>query len=169
MKLIHKLFYPIAVLFITVLLVGCGGNGNETPDRTANRGPVGQPSEKVVDAVTDPENNKGIGPVENVKLTALNEEMAGQGQKIFEEKCSACHKIEQRYIGPPLKEVTARRSPEWIMNMIMNPEEMVQKDPVARALLAEYLSPMANQNISREEARSILEYFRSVDQVDNVN
>ena len=45
--------------------------------------------------------------------------------------------------------------------MIMNPEEMVEKDPAAKALLAEYLAPMANQNITEEEARAILEFFRT--------
>jgi len=47
------------------------------------------------------------------------------------------------------------------MNMIMNPEEMVAKNPAAKQLLAEYLAPMANQNISEDEARALLEYFRT--------
>ncbi len=50
------------------------------------------------------------------------------------------------------------------MNMILNPEEMVQKDPDAKALLIEYNgSPMANQSLTEEEARNILEYFRTLD------
>jgi len=48
------------------------------------------------------------------------------------------------------------------MNMILNPDEMVQKDPIAKALLAEYLSPMANQNLTEEQARAVLEYFRTL-------
>ena len=67
----------------------------------------------------------------------------------------------KRVVGPALAGVTERRTPEWIMNMIMNPEEMVEKDPAAKALLAEYLAPMANQNITEEEARAILEFFRT--------
>ena len=47
------------------------------------------------------------------------------------------------------------------MNMILNPVEMTLKDPVARALLIEYNgAPMANQSLTEEEARAILEYFR---------
>ena len=49
------------------------------------------------------------------------------------------------------------------MNMILNPEEMVEKDPVARELLTRYLAPMANQNLTREEARKILEFFRTLE------
>ncbi|MDF9801402.1 mono/diheme cytochrome c family protein [Catalinimonas alkaloidigena] len=92
-----------------------------------------------------------------------------QGQKIFESYCTACHKIEERFIGPGLKEVTTRRSPEWIMNMILNPDGMVKEDPIAKQLLQEYLSPMANQNLTEEQARQILEYFRTLSEVDSLN
>jgi hypothetical protein len=56
-----------------------------------------------------------------------------------------------------------RRNPAWIMNMILNPEEMTLKDPIARELFIEYNSaPMANQSLTEEEARAILEYFRTI-------
>jgi len=48
------------------------------------------------------------------------------------------------------------------MNMILNPEEMIQKDPIAKQLLIDSNgAPMANQNLTEDEARSILEYFRT--------
>ena len=84
-----------------------------------------------------------------------------KGKEIFKANCTACHKFEKRVVGPPLAGVTQRRSPEWIMNMILNPENMVANDPDAKALLEEYLSPMANQNLTEEEARAILELFRT--------
>lgn len=47
--------------------------------------------------------------------------------------------------------------------MIMNPMEMVQKDPIAKELLMEYNgTPMANQNLTQEETRAVLEYFRTL-------
>jgi cytochrome c len=45
--------------------------------------------------------------------------------------------------------------------MILNPEEMVSENQIAKELLAEYLAPMANQNLTEKEARLILEYFRT--------
>ncbi len=48
------------------------------------------------------------------------------------------------------------------MNMILNPEQMVAEDPIAKDLLKEYLSPMANQSLTEDEARKILEYFRTI-------
>ena len=89
--------------------------------------------------------------------------MALKGEEVYKAKCTACHKIGKKFIGPPPNGIFERRSPEWIMNMILNPEEMVQKDPIAKQLLIEFNgSPMANQSLTEEEARSILEYFRTL-------
>lgn len=104
--------------------------------------------------------DKGIGPISKVTLSALDESLANTGKSVFENKCTACHKIDARHVGPALAGITKRRKPEWIMNMILNPTEMTQKDPVAKELLATYMSPMTNQNLTQDEARSILEFFR---------
>lgn len=106
----------------------------------------------------------GVGPVKHVDLPAeIDQALAGEGKTVFESKCTACHKFDERYVGPALADVTTRRNPAWIMNMIMNPVEMTQKDPIAKKLLGEYLSQMADQDISEDESRAILEYFRSLD------
>jgi hypothetical protein len=40
---------------------------------------------------------------------------------------------------------------------------MVQKDPMAKKLLMEFNgSPMANQNLTEDDARAVLEYFRTL-------
>lgn len=113
-------------------------------------------------ASNDPMQNKGIGPVKTVTIGEIDQTMVAEGKEIFEAKCTACHKMESKYIGPMLKGVTERRTPEWIMNMILNPEEMLKKDPIAKQLIKEYAAPMANQGITQEEARKLLEYFRTV-------
>jgi hypothetical protein len=68
--------------------------------------------------------------------------------------------MDERYVGPPLGGVVEERGPEYVMNMILAPEKMLQVDETAQALLAEYAVPMTNQNLSHEEARAILEYLR---------
>ena len=45
--------------------------------------------------------------------------------------------------------------------MILNPQEMVERHPVAKQLLAERMTFMANQNLTIEEARAVLEYLRT--------
>ncbi|MBU2525886.1 MAG: cytochrome c [Bacteroidetes bacterium] len=106
----------------------------------------------------------GIGPVKAFRLPeTIDAALAEEGKAIFSKKCVACHMAEQKLIGPAMKGVTERRRPEWIMNMIMNPIEMLSKDPEAKALLAEHNNvPMTNQNIPEEEARALLEYFRTL-------
>jgi mono/diheme cytochrome c family protein len=106
---------------------------------------------------------KGVGPVDHVDLASLDESTEERGAKLFQEKCSACHKLDERYIGPALAGVTERRQPEWILNMILNPEVMIQQDPTAKALLAQFIAPMANQHLTREEAECVLVYFREHD------
>jgi mono/diheme cytochrome c family protein len=106
--------------------------------------------------------DKGVGPVSSVDLgSEIDQALVEKGKAIFEGKCAACHKFDQRYVGPALAGVTQRRKPEWIMNMILNPGEMVQQDETAKTLLGEYMTPMPNQNLTQEEARAVLEYFRT--------
>ena len=108
--------------------------------------------------------NKGVGPIQSLELPAeIDQTMADKGLEVFMSKCSACHKADKRFIGPAPAGILKRRSPEWVMNMILNPDEMVKEDPLAKELLMEFNgSPMANQNLTEEEARAVLEYFRTL-------
>lgn len=107
----------------------------------------------------------GIGPVkEEMKLTPVDANLYAKGEQIFNVKCIACHKFGSRLVGPPLKDVTKRRRPEWIMNQILNPLEMTQKDKVSKELFAQYLIQMTFQDVSHEDAKALLEYFRAVDE-----
>ena len=108
--------------------------------------------------------NKGVGPIESIDLgKEIDAKMAGLGKALYEEKCSSCHKVGTTFIGPPPNGILKRRTPEWVMNMMLNPEEMLQKDPLAKALFMEFNGQlMTNQNVSEEEARAILEYFRTL-------
>lgn len=111
------------------------------------------------------DDGKGIGPVTTVEVGEnIDEALAAQGKSIFESKCSACHQLsDEKIVGPGLAGVTEKRKPEWIMNMIVNPEEMTKKDPEAKKLLAEHLTQMTNQNVTEQDARAILEYLRQND------
>ena len=139
-------------LFAFMVLVSCVGD-------TKTSEVVMETMEEI-----DPMKDKGGGPITSVNVTGtINQSMADQGEVTFNSICSACHKLDQRFIGPALIGVTKRRTPEWIMNMIMNPEQMVKKNAQAKQLHMEYASPMVNQGLTETETRSILEYFRSND------
>lgn len=107
--------------------------------------------------------NKGVGPIDNVQLAkAINLSQVNSGKNIFNKQCIVCHRIDAESVGPPLRNIIKRRSPEWIMNMILNPVQMLDEDPIAQGLLKEYGSPMLDLDLSKDEARDILEYFRTI-------
>ena len=120
-----------------------------------------QNNSKGIDALE----NKGVGPINNVILEdKVNISMANSGEKLFNQLCTSCHIINEDYIGPAMSGILDRRSPEWIMNMILNPIQMLEEDPIAIELLEKYnFEYMYNQNLLEEEAREILEYFRLLD------
>jgi mono/diheme cytochrome c family protein len=106
----------------------------------------------------------GIGPVKELKLEPqVNEDMANKGKVTFEAKCVSCHKFNEKLVGPPLAGITKKRKPEWIMNMILNPVEMTQKNPAAQELYRQFLVQMTFQDVTQDDARNLLEYFRSLD------
>lgn len=137
-----------------VLFVGCGGgnqnsNGNDSGTADNQSG------------LTKFEQVNGIGPIdEKIELGSLNEAMAEKGEKIFQTKCSACHKMTDRYVGPALGDILDKRTPAYVMNMILNSDQMVKEHPEAKKMLAEFMTPMPNQNLSKEEARAVVEYLR---------
>ncbi len=121
-------------------------------------------SGKEDDTPVDPLKEKGIGPIKEVKLGAIDDSTATRGKVTFELKCTACHKFDEKVVGPALKGVTKRRTPEWIMNMMLNPIEMTKEDKIAQELLATHLTQMTPQNLSESDARDILEYLRKMDE-----
>ena len=155
------------VIFLFLAFISCGGSKdkpNLPPPKQPGESTVLNEPKSLAEAEKNWQKSFGIGPVKNLELpTEIDEEMAAKGKEVYEIKCTACHKIEKRFIGPAPKGIYERRTPAWVMNMILNPEEMVQKDPIAKQLLIEYNgSPMANQNLTEDEARSIVEYFRTL-------
>lgn len=150
----------IISMVLILSLASCGGGDKPKKEGSGELSPAKEVKSEA--SPSDPMSNKGIGPVTSVTLGEIDQAMVAEGETVFKAKCTACHKISKKFIGPALKGVTQRRSPEWIMNMTMNPEEMIKKDPIAIQLLAEANgAPMANQNLTEEEARALLEYFRT--------
>lgn len=148
----RSVLFPLLFFGLSLGLLSCSG---DSPSTTSSPVATDTPAE---------DDGTGVGPISSVTISAgIDEQMALRGQQVFEAKCAACHQFEERYVGPSVGGITERREPEWIMNMILNPEEMTQKDPVAKGLLKEYMTQMTYQDVSEEDARAILEYFRQYD------
>jgi hypothetical protein len=152
----------VSILFLGAMLAACSpekpkenadGDGSfiETPEANA--------------VAENANEGKGIGQVKQVTLnTPLEGERIPRGKAIYEMKCQACHRLDdQRVVGPGWKDVTKRRKPEWIMNMVTNVDMMLDQDAEAQKLLELCLTRMPNQNVSVGDARDILEFMRQND------
>jgi mono/diheme cytochrome c family protein len=150
----------IIILLALLVLYSCGSGGGEGAEDQSKQ----QVTMESVDPYQNWDTNHGVGPISELTLPdEIDQEMAANGKEVYDAMCTACHKIEKKFIGPSPQGIMDRRTPAWIMNMILNPEEMVQQDPIAKKLLIEYNgSPMANQNLTQEQARAVLEYFRTL-------
>ncbi len=160
----------VALLF-SLLLMACGGKEGKKEGSSVERAktttekPAEAPAADATPAsqrinLTD----KGIGPIKSVTLAPeIDQALAAKGKETYDQMCMACHKPDKKFIGPAPKGILERRTPEWVMNMILNPEVMIKEDPLAKDLLQEFNgAPMANQHLTEEQARAVLEYFRTL-------
>ena len=105
----------------------------------------------------------GVGPIKKVEMGPINNKMVAQGKKIFMAKCIVCHDLNTKKIGPPLKNITKESTPEYIMNLLLNAVEMQKQDPHMKDLLKKYNNVlMPASGLSQAQARTVLEYLRSV-------
>jgi mono/diheme cytochrome c family protein len=154
----------LSVFFIAMAFIASSCGGGKTESSSTKEKFKKKPAQSVAEMEKNFQKYNGVGPITALELPAeVDAAMSEEGRVIFEAKCTACHKLKKKFIGPSPEGILTRRTPAWIMNMILNPDEMVQKDALARQLLIENNgSPMANQNLKEEEARAVLEYFRTL-------
>ncbi|SHG55274.1 cytochrome c [Winogradskyella jejuensis] len=165
-----KTIQRLALLFTLGFLISCGGKEEKKERVNYGKKPKvetkkEEPKSDVVPAskrITL--DNKGVGKIKNLELSAtIDNAMVERGAALFKTNCTACHKTNKRFIGPNPTGIMERRSPEWIMNMILDPKLMTEEDQCAKDLLIEFNgAAMANQNLTEQQARDILEYFRTL-------
>jgi cytochrome c551/c552 len=154
-----KLKSIIAILIVITgfyLLTACGGGGVKKDAKQLD-----------VQELTKNQPETHGAEVKESEITLgnpLNAEWVTGGKSIYDLKCMSCHRLTaERLVGPGWKDVTKKRQPSWIMNMITNVDMMLETDPEAQKLLEQCMVRMPNQNISKEDARKVLEYMRSND------
>lgn len=154
----------ILTLALALAPVACGGDQSPPAASTASAGAAQAASAPAASGseLTPVELEQGLGPIRDLTLAEVDPALAETGKDLFTTKCSACHKIGERYVGPDLSAVLSRRRAEFVMNQMLNANEMVQRHPVIKELLAQYYTPMPVQVTDTQDARAILEYLRSV-------
>ncbi|ADV48531.1 cytochrome c class I [Cellulophaga algicola DSM 14237] len=155
----------VGVLALSILLASCGEKKEEKKDGfEMNRAKTEKKVEATSAEVPVDMDNEGIGPFKNISFSAdIDTELAAKGEAKYGGICVACHMPNQRLIGPALSGVYERRNPSWVMNMIINPTQMIKEDPIAKALLKEYNNAiMLDSKLSEEDTRAIAEYLRTL-------
>lgn len=148
----------VLVFFFIVLLNSCGNEGVRKDEKPVD----------VAEMIKDKPETHGteIKEGEVTLSTPLDQAMVTTGKSTYELKCQSCHRLnDEKLVGPGWKDVTKRRQPVWIMNMITNVDMMLESDPEAQKLLEQCMVRMPNQNITKDEARQLLEFMRSNDGV----
>jgi len=159
-----KTVKTFAFSMLTFALIACGGDKKTDSIPTASTTETTTATSAAPADANAYDPNRGLGKHENVDVSKFDPALAASGKKVAEVKCTSCHKpTEEKLVGPGWKGVTQRKTPEWIMNFITNPDPMIDVDPELQKQLELCLVRMPNQGLNDTEAREILEYMREID------
>jgi len=104
-------------------------------------------------------NPHGIG-IEKLELKPINDSIMKLGAELFKVKCSQCHTMEYKNTGPDISDLLAYRKKEWLVNFLLNKDEMLQRDSLALITVQKYDTICSANITSKTEALELLEYFR---------
>ncbi len=148
----------IAVCMVNLTLVACGNQQVDSSTLSATASKVQTPEPQDPEALA-----AAIGPVKQLTLAEqIDAALVQQGEQLFNTYCIACHRLDERFIGPPLGKVAQNRGPLYLMNVMLNPNGMIQRHPVMKDLVKEYGTLMTDLSLTETQARAILEYLRQV-------
>lgn len=84
------------------------------------------------------------------------------GKALFEQHCTSCHAIDQKLIGPALKNAHTKYDEAWLISWIKNSADMIAKgDPKAVKIYEEYnkLAMNSFDYLSNNEIKDIIAYI----------
>ena len=101
-------------------------------------------------------------------VVGCNLALAASGEEIFKTKCTLCHTYgEGNKIGPDLKGVTKKRKPDWLKNMIKDPQGWVAKDAEAKKLFEEFkkIPMVVVPALKDDEIKAVIDFLKKKDSV----
>lgn len=148
--------YFIFFLFACYAIACKSGGQQQTEPEPYHPGPL--------DATAPPVFSPPIKESDITLGKNINLQLAATGETLYNTKCKVCHKLNtETLVGPGLKNITKRRAPVWVMNMMLYTGMMLQNDPEAKKQYEIFKVTMPNIPLTNEEARNLLEFLRKND------
>lgn len=148
-KVNHLLLLSIFAVVMAIAFVACSGSGtdnnNATPESMVDTGPS---DEDIAASYT--------------ALGAIDSTLYESGKATFKTKCVSCHQLDAKVVGPILRDVTKRRTSQWINSMLTDPAAWVQSDPIAQQVFEENnkVQMLVPGGTTADERRALIEYLR---------
>ncbi len=163
MSQIRKPLYLALPLGIAFLMASCGGDAQHAAPTDSTVAPTQPAGNETSAGVSYPAGFITASTINPPLGDQIDEGMVAEAKKIFDAKCHVCHGLgTEKVVGPGWKGVINERKPEWIMNMMLHTQWMVENDPAAQQLVEETKTVMPDQGLTEQEARSMLELIRSL-------
>jgi len=111
----------------------------------------------------DPDQRAKAQPIEKASTATFVDDPSNlPGQALFVKTCGACHTVGKgSRVGPDLAGVTTRRTRDWLVSYIMEPEKVrAKRDPVAMSLAAQFPTVrMPNLGLSELDSSDVIAYI----------
>ncbi|MGJ1411166.1 cytochrome c3 family protein [Sphingobacterium thalpophilum] len=96
-------------------------------------------------------------------VTTLHAQDVKEGEKIFKSKCTSCHAIDRKVVGPALKGVPDTKSEEWLIKWIRNSQALIASgDAEAIKIFEEYNKSVMTSftDLSDDQIKSVIAYIK---------
>jgi cytochrome c551/c552 len=87
-----------------------------------------------------------------------------KGKTLFQQRCAACHKLEQKLIGPPLAGIGQRREKSWFAQFVVNSQALIQAGDKAAVEVYEAYNKQVmppNPDFSPEDIEALWAYLNA--------
>ncbi len=146
---------------MVLTLAGCGRRDPQAEQAAASAAkPAGGPAPaSTATTAADSAAALDLGPraLETVTLVAP---LAATGELLFDTKgCTGCHEMGTAENAPDLRGIAARRTEAWLHRQITAPTWMAEHDSLTRAMVEQYGVPMADLDVTNDEAMALVQYL----------
>jgi mono/diheme cytochrome c family protein len=136
---------------MVVLLLAAAGCGRDEPKPAEGAAVAASPAAEA--AALD----QGPRAAETVVVLAP---LAATGRMLFDAKgCAGCHTFGESDTAPDLRGVGTRRTAAWLRRQVTEPEWMAENDSLTRAMVKQYSAPMADLDVSPDEAMALVQFL----------